>query len=58
MTCVADLYDAEVTHITGAPELDVYGPRDAACYVGAINALDQGLSPAGRRVRPGGCLPT
>lgn len=45
MTCVADLYDAEVTHITGAPELDVYGPRDAACYVGAINALDQGVEP-------------
>ena len=45
MTCVADLYDAEVTHITGAPELDVYGPRDAACYVGAINALDQGVQP-------------
>ena len=45
MTCVADLYDAEVTHITGAPELDVYGPRDAACYVGAVNALDQGVEP-------------
>ena len=45
MTCVADLYDAEVTDITGAPELDVYGPRDAACYVGAINALDQGVEP-------------
>lgn len=45
MTCVADLYDVDVTHITGAPELDVYGPRDAACYVGAINALDQGVEP-------------
>lgn len=42
---VADLYAAEATLITGAPELDVYGPRDPDNYVGAINSIEHGVEP-------------
>lgn len=40
---VADLYDCESTLITGAPELDVYGPRADNKYCGPINSLDKGV---------------
>lgn len=46
ISCVADLYEAEATLITGAPELDVYGPRPEENYVGAINVLAQGGEPS------------
>lgn len=54
LACVADLYDAEATLITGVAELDVYGPREPALYTGAINSIDHGAEPrwpAGRERR-------
>lgn len=45
MTQVSDIYEAESTLITGAPELDVYGARSAEYYIGAINSLDHGVAP-------------
>lgn len=42
---VSELYQAEATLITGAPELDVYGPRAPENYVGAINSIRHGLQP-------------
>lgn len=42
---VGDLYDAEATLITGTKELDVYGPRTAESYIGAINSISHGVEP-------------
>ncbi len=54
MNQAGDLYEAEATLITGTPELDVYGPRAADSFVGAINNISQGVEPiwpGGRKTR-------
>jgi UDP:flavonoid glycosyltransferase YjiC (YdhE family) len=43
---VQELYEAEATMVTAMPALDVYGPRPAEHYIGAINTIHFGATPS------------